>query len=82
MTLNFTYTAGYFGRKNDPLRLPRAGFATSGGDRNPFIIPKILLAPAWDGIRTLARFGRTEEAERREIKRSRALARPPFKLRP
>ena len=72
--LNFTYTAGYFGHKNDPLRLPRAGFATSAGNRNVSIVPKVLLVPAWDWIRTVARRGRTEEAERREIKASGALA--------
>jgi peptidoglycan/xylan/chitin deacetylase (PgdA/CDA1 family) len=71
--LNFTYNTGYFGRKNDPLCLPRAGFATSGNGENPSIVPKILLVPVWDRIRTLARLGRTEEAERREITRSCAL---------
>ncbi len=73
--LNFTYTAGYFGRKNDPLRLPRAGFATSAGDRNVSIVPKVLLVPVWDRLRTVARRGRTEEAMRKEITKSRALAR-------
>ena len=72
--LNFTYTSGYFGRKNDPLRLPRAGFATSSRAENPSIVPKILLAPAWDRIRTIMRLGRTEEAERRDIGRSLALS--------
>ncbi len=73
--LNFTYTMGHFGRMNDPLCLPRAGFATSGGDSNAAIMPKVLLVPVWDWIRVVARLGRTEEAERREIKASRALAR-------
>ncbi|MCX5800093.1 MAG: polysaccharide deacetylase family protein [Candidatus Eisenbacteria bacterium] len=67
--LTFAYNTEFFGKKSNPMSLPRAAFAISGSGENPAIVPKILLVPIWEGVRSLVRLGRTEERERTEIRR-------------
>ncbi len=67
--LAFTEDMGFFGRKDDPYCLPRAGFATSAGSTNPGLSVRLLLLPVWDRMRRLARLGKTEISEREEITR-------------
>ncbi|MBN1504352.1 MAG: polysaccharide deacetylase family protein [Candidatus Eisenbacteria bacterium] len=67
--LTFTYSLGFFGRKSNPMSLPRAAFSMSRSDQNRAIVPKILLVPVWGGIRYLVRLGRTEERERLEVRK-------------
>lgn len=66
--LAFGGNRAFFDKTTDPLGVPRFGFSVSGGENTSVILSKLLLVPVWDSMRNMARGGKTEAKERKEIK--------------